>query len=202
MSSSVEGWIVSPRKSRRKSSCLSRTTVATPARANSSPSIIPAGPPPAMQQRTDIGSRATRAPNRVSTDSTPLGTLGVPLGQRRCPRLHRLACQGDSAFLTVRVSLGRRLFFYPPAVNAIRAWHASCPSHLAGVGHKTSDSRERRALGRAGDRRGALGTDAGMALLAAHRGLTALAFVPSGVRPDFSPPNRGDCYHKSPSGRP
>src|SRR2546426_5768589 len=26
------------------------------------------------------------------------------------------------------------------------------------------------------------------------RSLTALAFVPSGVRPDFSPPNRGDCF--------
>src|SRR5437899_12632857 len=66
MSSSVEGWIVSPRKSRRKSPCFSRTTVGTPARANSSPSIIPAGPPPATQQRTDFVSPATRAPTRVS----------------------------------------------------------------------------------------------------------------------------------------
>src|SRR5215472_4947995 len=47
---SVEGWIVSPRKSRRKSECFSRTLTRTPARASSSPSIIPAGPPPAMQQ--------------------------------------------------------------------------------------------------------------------------------------------------------
>ena|SRR3989442_1442537 len=103
------------------------------------------------------------------------GPLGVPLAQhRRRPRLRRAACQGDSGFLTVRVSLGRRLWFYPRAVTAIRAWHASCRSHLAGVGQKTSDSRERRALGRAGDRGGALGTDAGVALLAAHRGLTQL----------------------------
>src|SRR5882762_10525920 len=45
--------MVSPRKSRRKSACFSRTKTATPARASSSPSIIPAGPPPAMQQRTE-----------------------------------------------------------------------------------------------------------------------------------------------------
>jgi hypothetical protein len=44
------GGIVSPRKSRRKSACFSRTTTATPIRASRKPSIIPAGPPPAMQQ--------------------------------------------------------------------------------------------------------------------------------------------------------
>src|SRR6266404_2309318 len=53
MTSSVEGWMVSPRKSRRKSACFSRTKTVTPARARSSPSIMPAGPPPAMQQRTE-----------------------------------------------------------------------------------------------------------------------------------------------------
>src|SRR5436853_1345531 len=41
--------MVSPRKSRRKSSCFSSTTMGTPARASKKPSIIPAGPPPAMQ---------------------------------------------------------------------------------------------------------------------------------------------------------
>src|SRR5213078_1420502 len=55
-----------PRKSRRKSACFSRTTTSTPARANNSPSIIPAGPPPAMQHRTDIASSAMRAPDSVS----------------------------------------------------------------------------------------------------------------------------------------
>src|SRR5437764_6850456 len=45
----VEGWIVSPRKSRKKSLCRSSRTVLTPARANRNPSMIPAGPPPAMQ---------------------------------------------------------------------------------------------------------------------------------------------------------
>src|SRR3990172_2676240 len=49
ITSSVEGWMVSPRKSRRKSACFSRTRTSTPARASRSPSIIPAGPPPAMQ---------------------------------------------------------------------------------------------------------------------------------------------------------
>src|SRR5918996_168637 len=48
-SSRVEGWTVSPRKSRRKSACFSSTTTSCPCRARSSPSIIPAGPPPAMQ---------------------------------------------------------------------------------------------------------------------------------------------------------
>src|SRR5437867_7081644 len=41
--------MVSPRKSRRKSACFSRTRTYTPAWARSMPSIIPAGPPPAMQ---------------------------------------------------------------------------------------------------------------------------------------------------------
>src|SRR5207249_3027572 len=58
MTSSVEGWIVSPRKSRRKSACFSRTSTSTPVRANSSPSMIPAGPPPAMQHRTETLSTA------------------------------------------------------------------------------------------------------------------------------------------------
>src|SRR5690242_848865 len=42
--------MVSPRKSRRKSLCFSSTTTPTPARASRKPSIMPAGPPPAMQQ--------------------------------------------------------------------------------------------------------------------------------------------------------
>ena len=46
------GCIVSPRKSRRKSACFSRTRTETPARAKRKPSIMPAGPPPAMQQLT------------------------------------------------------------------------------------------------------------------------------------------------------
>ena len=43
---SVDGWTVSPRKSRRKSACFSSTWTSTPARASSRPSTIPAGPPP------------------------------------------------------------------------------------------------------------------------------------------------------------
>jgi hypothetical protein len=70
----VEGCTVSPRKSRRKSACFSRTTVLTPARPSKNPSIIPAGPPPAMQHWTckdsvigpsiyaDDGSRRIPAP--------------------------------------------------------------------------------------------------------------------------------------------
>src|SRR5258708_5482826 len=44
--------MVSPRKSRRKSACFSSTTTSTPARASKNPSIMPAGPPPAIAQRT------------------------------------------------------------------------------------------------------------------------------------------------------
>src|SRR5689334_13375838 len=50
MSSRVEGCTTSPRKSRRKSACFSSTVTLTPARASKKPSIMPAGPPPAMQQ--------------------------------------------------------------------------------------------------------------------------------------------------------
>ena len=39
---------MSPRMSRRKSGCFSSTVTGTPARASSSPSIIPAGPPPTI----------------------------------------------------------------------------------------------------------------------------------------------------------
>src|SRR5512135_80134 len=45
-SRSVEAWIVSPRKSRRKSPCFSSRTTSTPARASSSAATAPAGPPP------------------------------------------------------------------------------------------------------------------------------------------------------------
>lgn len=46
---------LSPRKSRRKSPCFSSTWTSTPARASRKPSIIPAGPPPAMQTLVVIG---------------------------------------------------------------------------------------------------------------------------------------------------
>ena len=46
MSRMVDGCTVSPRKSRKKSACFSKTVTRTPARARSKPSIIPAGPPP------------------------------------------------------------------------------------------------------------------------------------------------------------
>ena len=48
ISSSVEGWMVSPRKSRKKSLCFSRTVTGSPERASRRPSITPAGPPPMM----------------------------------------------------------------------------------------------------------------------------------------------------------
>src|SRR6516162_5107861 len=69
MISSVDGWIVSPRKSRRKSACFSRTRTAIPARASNNASIIPAGPPPAMQQRTEISRVSTGSPFHASGSS-------------------------------------------------------------------------------------------------------------------------------------
>src|SRR5258708_37726871 len=42
--------MVSPRKSRKKSLYFSRTVTATPWRARRKPSMMPAGPPPGMQQ--------------------------------------------------------------------------------------------------------------------------------------------------------
>ncbi len=42
--------MVSPRKSRKKSLYFSRTVTAMPWRARRKPSMMPAGPPPMMQQ--------------------------------------------------------------------------------------------------------------------------------------------------------
>src|SRR6266850_4503213 len=51
--------MVSPRKSRRKSACFSRTRTSMPARARRKASIMPAGPPPTMQQRVCSGAGVT-----------------------------------------------------------------------------------------------------------------------------------------------
>src|SRR5262245_15896438 len=50
MTSSVDAWMVSPRKSRKKSACFSSTSTCKPVRANNRPSIMPAGPPPTIKQ--------------------------------------------------------------------------------------------------------------------------------------------------------
>ena len=52
----VDGWMVSPRKSRKKSACFSSTTTSMPARARTRPSIIPAGPAPAITHELCNGS--------------------------------------------------------------------------------------------------------------------------------------------------
>src|SRR5690348_15818291 len=73
INSRVEGWMVSPRKSRRKSACFSRTQTSTPARARRKPSIMPAGPPPAMQQRVSIvEDMRTILQERISETETVL----------------------------------------------------------------------------------------------------------------------------------
>ena len=48
--------MVSPRKSRRKSPCFSRTTTSMPARARRKPSTAPAGPHPAIAQVVAAGA--------------------------------------------------------------------------------------------------------------------------------------------------
>src|SRR5688500_10348236 len=79
ITSSVEGCSVSPRKSRRKSACFSSTSVSTPARASSRPSIMPAGPPPATTTR---GTSADGLDARLLQDAAHLaGELVVELRQ-------------------------------------------------------------------------------------------------------------------------
>ena len=60
---------VSPRKSRRKSACFSMTVTSTPARASSSPSMIPAGPPPATMQVVFSSSAGTRPSSQINLKS-------------------------------------------------------------------------------------------------------------------------------------
>src|SRR6185437_2616539 len=72
MTSSVEGWTVSPRKSRKKSLCFSSTVTSTPARARRNPRTMPAGPPPAMQQRV-VRNRAAGLGDRL-TPREPSGS--------------------------------------------------------------------------------------------------------------------------------
>src|SRR5215471_11204075 len=62
--------MVSPRKSRRKSACFSRTSTSIPARASRYANIIPAGPPPAIQhvpRDVDIVDPPPRMDHRPSS---------------------------------------------------------------------------------------------------------------------------------------
>src|SRR5580692_5117571 len=63
--------MVSPRKSRKKSGYFSSTTTLTPARASKKPSIIPAGPPPAIQHFvvSDVSGIAFGSGRRLATKS-------------------------------------------------------------------------------------------------------------------------------------
>src|SRR6266446_5887085 len=83
----VEGWIVSPRKSRRKSRCFSSTSTATPARANKKPSMIPAGPPPAMQQVTRCGWSVIVPPASLCLpkNTAPRGAVKPRRGDENSP---------------------------------------------------------------------------------------------------------------------
>src|ERR1700704_1577896 len=88
MSSRVEGWMVSPRKSRRKSACFSRTSTGTPARASSTPAIMPAGPPPAMQQATErVSSAMCRSSDRAAENVASRAGLRRPRFEIGAPYL-------------------------------------------------------------------------------------------------------------------
>ena len=87
---------MSPRKSRKKSACFSRTTTSTPARARRNPSIIPAGPPPAMQHclmivesfiqlhETWISGEILPMDGGAEADSEPSRPCGEPCGAEIC----------------------------------------------------------------------------------------------------------------------
>ena len=68
---------MSPRKSRRKSSCFSSTTTRTPARASSSPSTIPAGPPPATTHVVRTVDLLNSPPGEFQRPPPPCGCPGA-----------------------------------------------------------------------------------------------------------------------------
>src|ERR1700758_3385060 len=86
--------MVSPRKSRKKSACFSSTSTSTPARARSSPSIIPAGPPPTTQQRT-------------ATASSILDVLSAAVFHQLLLSLDELLGAVDAALVEHEVAHGR-----------------------------------------------------------------------------------------------
>src|SRR4051812_41065526 len=76
ISRTVDACTVSPRKSRRKSLCFSSTVTSTPALASSSPSTIPAGPPPTTAQV--VRSIADPSSFQRSLNKLRVLLLGVP----------------------------------------------------------------------------------------------------------------------------
>src|SRR5258708_7515696 len=112
ISSSVEGWMVSPRKSRRKSACFSSTTTSTPARARRYASIIPAGPPPTMQHFVVSVFAPMWSPTRLELWAFLLQPRGAAVGAGIVATFqHAARMEDDGARVAHRVgvALGEHL---------------------------------------------------------------------------------------------
>src|SRR5260221_1754015 len=138
MISSVEGWMVSPRKSRRKSACFSSTMTAIPARARRKPSIIPAGPPPAMQQVVARVRGATRAARVSFTLAASLFRLARAWPGH--PRLRRRKKGVDARIKSGQDEEGTKYRSHHLAPRPIR------PEADAGARQAAADA-DRRAVG-------------------------------------------------------
>src|SRR5919108_282031 len=111
----VEACTVSPRKSRRKSWCFSRTTTSMPARARSKPSIMPAGPPPTMAQVVSVVARCIDHPYGVSVvmglvgENPPEGLRPPPLGRLLGVALAvEITCNHSGGVVLVRARIPSR----------------------------------------------------------------------------------------------
>src|SRR3954468_18808389 len=94
--------MVSPRKSRKKSACFSKTITGTPAPASREPAIIPAGPPPAITHR--VCSSTTDY-----TDSTDAHFLNALVMSSEVETSRELSC---------------KLSFLDPARNDVCQMHS------------------------------------------------------------------------------
>src|SRR5262249_45967064 len=90
ITSRVEGWMVSPRKSRRKSPCFSSTTTSTPARASRKPSMSPHGPPPTMQEGVECLSAAIASLSATSTTWVAHAFRTAPTPEGKIPTIRSL----------------------------------------------------------------------------------------------------------------
>ena len=147
--------MVSPRKSRRKSACFSSTSTDTPARARSRPSIMPAGPPPAMQHRTVLDAEAM-PPRCYTPPAREPGTRGER-------RQFRLGFWNDQPERIAGQSISRRRRAARRARGRIRRGAGLRPSRPhrraqpARLRREGAHRQSRRRVRRAGARRGLRG---------------------------------------------
>src|SRR5205807_9557814 len=102
--------MVSPRKSRRKSSCFSSTIMGTPARASRKPSIMPAGPPPTMQHVVWMCPIPAPAPTAALTFEPGRHVLVFAFELHAGSERHGLGERGEillQIFFRIRLERGR-----------------------------------------------------------------------------------------------